>query len=199
MGYATVSLMDTPSPYNAADGVIQRIPPLTREKASGRARELLDELASRGGEPGLMMRSMAQSPALLRSYLDVNRAMRRSRLDRRVSERISLAVQEWLGCDFCLEAHSRAARALGLSEADIALARQGTATDPKISAMVAFGQQVIAGPAEITDADIDELRSFGFSDEQIAEVPALVALNVMTGAFNLVAGIHPSTTARSAA
>jgi AhpD family alkylhydroperoxidase len=142
---------------------------------------------------------MAQAPALLRSYLDVNRAMKRSRLDRRVSERISLAVEEWLGCDYCLEAHSGAARALGLSEADIALARQGTATDPKIAAMVAFGQQVIAGPAEITDADVDELRSLGYSEEQIAEVPALVALNVMTGAFNLVAGIHPSKTARSAA
>ena len=146
-----------------------------------------------------MVRTMAQAPALLRSYLDVNRAMKRSRLDRRVSERISLAVEEWLGCDYCLEAHSGAARALGLSEADIALARQGTATDPKIAAMVAFGQQVIAGPAEITDADVDELRSLGYSEEQIAEVPALVALNVMTGAFNLVAGIHPSKTARSAA
>ena len=146
-----------------------------------------------------MVRTMAQAPALLRSYLDVNRAMKRSRLDRRVSERISLAVEEWLGCDYCLEAHSGAARALGRSEADIALARQGTATDPKIAAMVAFGQQVIAGPAEITDADVDELRSLGYSEEQIAEVPALVALNVMTGAFNLVAGIHPSKTARSAA
>ena len=51
----------------------------------------------------------------------------------------------------------------------IALARQGTATDPKIAAMVAFGQQVIAAPAEVT------------------------------GTFNLVAGIHAPTTARSAA
>ena len=160
--------MDTPVPYHADGGVMQRIAPPTREKASGRARELPDELASRGGEPGLMVRTMAQAPALLRSYLDVNRAMKRSRLDRRVSERISLA-------------------------------RQGTATDPKIAAMVAFGQQVIVGPAEITDVDVDELRSFGYSDEQIAEGPALVALNVMTGAFNLVAGIHPSTTARNAA
>ena len=43
---------------------------------------------------------------------------------------------------------------------------------------MAFGQQVLAAPAEITDEQVDELRSLGYSDEQIAEVPALVALNV---------------------
>ena len=176
-----------------------RIEPIDRESADGRARELLDELAGRGTEPGPMVRAMANAPALLRGYLDLSRTMKRSHLDRRVSERISLAVQEWLGCDYCVEAHSHAARALGLSERDVELARQGTAIDPKIAAIVAFGQQVFAAPAEITDEQVQELRALGYTDEQIAEVPGLVALNVLTGAFNLVAGIHPSTSARSAA
>ena len=118
---------------------------------------------------------------------------------RRITERISLAVQEWLGCDYCIAAHVRAARDLGLDETDIALARQGTATDARIAAMVSFGQQVIAAPAEITDEQVDELRTLGYSDGQIAEVVGLVSLQLLTGAFNLVAGIHPSTTARSAA
>jgi AhpD family alkylhydroperoxidase len=175
-----------------------RIEPLDHELAQGRARELLDEVAARGAEPGPMVRAMANAPALLRGYLDLSRAMKRNHLDRRVSERISLAVQEWLGCDYCVEAHGRAARSLGLSENDIELARQGTAIDPKVAAMVAFGQQVLAAPAEITDEQVRELRDLGYSDEQIAEVPGLVALNVLTGAFNLLAGIHATTTARSA-
>ena len=176
-----------------------RIEPIDPELAEGRARELLDELAARGTDPGPMVRAMANAPALLRGYVDLSRAVKRSHLDRRVSERISLAVQEWLGCDYCVEAHSRAARALGLSENDIELARQGTAIDPKVAAMVAFGQQVLAAPAEITDEQIQELRVLGYTDEQIAEVPGLVALNVLTGAFDLVAGVHPSSSARSAA
>jgi uncharacterized peroxidase-related enzyme len=176
-----------------------RIEPIEREHATGKGRELLDELASRGGEPGPMVRAMATAPALLRGYLDLNRAMKRSHLDRRISERIALAVQEWLGCEYCLAAHTRAARELGLSETDIALARQGTATDPKFAAIVAFGQHVYAAPAEVTDEQVNELRDLGYSDEQIAEVVGLVALQQLTGAFNLVAGIHPPTTARSAA
>jgi alkylhydroperoxidase family enzyme len=86
-----------------------------------------------------------------------------------------------------------------LSETDIELARQGTATDPRVAAIVAFAQQVAAAPAEIADEDIETLRRHGYRDEQIADVVGLVALNVLTGAFNLVAGIEPSTVLRSAA
>jgi uncharacterized peroxidase-related enzyme len=176
-----------------------RIEPIDRADATGRARGLLDEFAGRGGEPGPMVRAMANAPALLRGYIDLNRAMKSMHLDRRITERISLAVHEWLGCDYCIVAHTRAARELGLDETDIALARQGTATDPKIAAIVAFGQQVIVAPAEITDEQFGELREFGYTEEQIAEVVGLVSLQLLTGAFNLVAGIHPSTTAGSAA
>src|SRR5215211_9116496 len=102
------------------------------EEAEGKAQDLLDELVQRGGEPGPMVRAMANAPALLRGYLDLTRAMKRSHLDRRIVERINLAVHEWLGCEYCLVAHTRAARLLDLGDAEIELARHGTATDPKI-------------------------------------------------------------------
>jgi alkylhydroperoxidase family enzyme len=149
--------------------VTSRIEPIDVAGATGHTRELLDELASRGAEPGPMVRAMANAPALLRGYLDLTRAMKRMRLDRRVTD------------------------------SDIALARQGAATDPRIAGMVAFGQRVIAAPAEVTDEQVDELRQVGYTDEQIAEVVGLVSLQLLTGAFNLVSGIHPSLTARSAA
>ena len=176
-----------------------RIEPVELDGAPAKARELLEEYATRGGEPGPMVRTMANAPALLRGYLDLSRAMKRSHLDRRITERIALAAQEWIGCEYCVAAHTEAARKLGLGDRDIALARQGTATDPAIAAIVAFGQQVIAAPAEIADADVDRLRTHGYSDEQIAEVVGIVSLMLLTGAFNLVAGLEPSTTASSAA
>ena len=74
-----------------------RIELIDPAEATGRARELLDELASRGAEPRPMVRAMATAPTLLRGYLDLNRAMNRIHLDRRITERISLAVQERLG------------------------------------------------------------------------------------------------------
>ena len=176
-----------------------RIAPIDLDQAPARARELLDEYAARAGEPGPMVRTMANAPAVLRGYLDLNRAMKRSHLDRRITERIALAAQEWIGCEYCVAAHTAAAQKLGLSDRDIELARQGTATDPAIAAIVAFGQQVIAAPAEISDADVERLRAHGYHDEQIAEVVGIVSLMLLTGAFNLVAGLESSTTARSTA
>jgi AhpD family alkylhydroperoxidase len=170
--------------------VVARIEPIPMERAEGKARELLDELVQRGGEPGPMVRAMANAPALLRGYLDLTRAMKRSHLDRRITERINLAVHEWLSCDYCLVAHTRAARQLGVAESEIQLARQGTSSDPAIAAIVAFAQQVLAAPAEIGDGDIERLHANGYRDEQIAEVAGLVGLQLLTGAFNLIAGIH---------
>src|SRR5215207_9551497 len=48
-----------------------RIDPIPIDQAEGKARELLDELVQRGGEPGPMVRAMANAPALLRGYLDL--------------------------------------------------------------------------------------------------------------------------------
>ena len=174
-----------------------RIQPVAMEEAQGKARELLDELVQRGAEPGPMVRAMANAPALLRGYLDLTRAMKRSHIDRRIVERISLAVHEWLNCDYCLVAHTRAARQLGVPDSEIRLARQGTSSDPAIAPIVAFAQQVLAAPAEIGDADIARLRAHGYRDEQIAEVPGLVGLQLLTGAFNLIAGIHAPAEALS--
>src|SRR5215207_9905385 len=155
------------------------------DEAEGKARELLDELVQHGGEPGPMVRAMATAPALLRGYLDLTRAMKRSHIDRRTVERINLAVHEWLSCDYCLVAHTRAARRLGVPDSEIQLPRQGTSSDPAIAAIVAFAQQVLAAPAEIGDADLARLRAHGYRDEQIVEVAGLVSLQLLTGGFNL--------------
>jgi AhpD family alkylhydroperoxidase len=172
-----------------------RIEPIPMDQAQGTARALLDEVVERGGEPGPMVRAMANAPALLRGYLDLTRAMKRSNVDPPIRERINLAVHERLGCDYCLVAHTRAARRLGVPEEEIQLARQGTSRDPAIAAIVAFARQVHTAPAEIGDGDLEPLHAHGYSDEQIAEVPGLVSLQLLTGAFNLIAGIHASADA----
>ena len=45
-----------------------RIGPISMDQADGKARALLDELVQRGGEPGPMVRAMANAPTLLRGY-----------------------------------------------------------------------------------------------------------------------------------
>lgn len=168
-----------------------RMEPLTPDTAKGAAKDLLADLVTRHGSAGAMVSTMAHSPAVLGGYLQLNRAMKRTKLDRAISERISLAVQENQGCALCLQAHANGARAVGVSEEEIELARKATSADEKIAAMVAYGYRVHTAPASITDEQVEALRRYGYSDREIADVVGIVALNVLTGAFNLVAGLEP--------
>lgn len=164
----------------------------TPDTAVGKAADLLGDIVDRTGSAGPMVRTMAGSPSVLGGYLELSRAMKRSKLDRAVAELISLAVQARLGCALCLEAHTRAALAAGVDPTDIALAKQGTASDPATAAMVDFGRRVHAEPASITAGDVDRLRELGYADRDLLDVVGLVALNVLTGTFNLVAGLEPT-------
>ena len=166
----------------------------TPTSATGRAHDALTNLWDRHGDNvGVMARTMAGSPSVLEGYLDLSRAMKRSALPRTLAEQISLSIQQRLDCAMCIAAHTAAARRAGLSEESIALARAGTADDPASAALIAYATQVHQAPATVTSQQIDELRRLGHTDRQLLDVVGLVALNHLTGAFNLVAGLHPET------
>ncbi|WP_435598820.1 carboxymuconolactone decarboxylase family protein [Streptomyces anulatus] len=168
-----------------------RLTRLTPDTAVGASRDLLAELVSRHGEVGDMVSTMAHSPAVLGGYLQLSRAMGRAKLDRGISERISIAIQTRQGCRLCLDAHVGAARRTGVDEGEIERARTGTSEDPGIAAIIALALQVHRKPTSITDAQIIALREHGYSDRAIADVVGVVALNILTGAFNLLAGLTP--------
>ena len=161
------------------------------EQAEGKARELLDELVERGGDPGPMVRAMANAPTLLRGYLDLSRAMKRSHIDRRSHGRINLAVHEWLGCDYCLVSAHPKPLAISVSPGErVQLARQGTSGDPAIAAVVAFAQQVLAAPGEVGDEDFERLHGTRLPRRADRRGRRAPPLQLLTGAFNLIAGIH---------
>lgn len=168
-----------------------RFAPLTPETAVGASRDLLGELVARHGNVGDMVATMAHSPAVLGGYLALTRALRRTKLDRRLSELVSIAIQAQQGCDLCLHSHIEAARTRGVSEEDIALATKGDARTPSAAAIISLGLALYREPHSLADSRIDELRTLGFSDREIADVVGIVSLNVLTGTFNLLAGLTP--------
>lgn len=162
---------------------------LTPGTAEGRSRAILEELVQRHGDVGAMVSTMAHSPAVLEGYLGLSKAMRRSRLDRAVSERISLAIQQRQGCEMCLGFHTTAAAAAGVSSEEIARARLGTSEDAAAAEAIRFGLQVHLAPWTISDDDVDRLIALGYTEREIADIVGIVALNVLTGAFNLATGV----------
>lgn len=170
---------------------MSRLTALTPATAVGTSKELLTELVTRHGQVGDMVAAMAHSPAVLGGYLQLSRAMKRAKLSRKITERISIAVQVQQGCALCLEAHVGAAHANGVELDEIERARAGTSADPAVAAMIDLGLRVYRDPTSISDEQISSLRAYGYGDREIADVVGIVALNVLTGAFNLLAGVKP--------
>ncbi len=50
---------------------------------------------------------------------------------------------------------------------------------------MAFALKVVEQRAQVTDSDVANLREAGFSDEQIVEIMAHVALNLFTNYINV--------------
>jgi AhpD family alkylhydroperoxidase len=134
-----------------------------------------------------MTRAMANSPAVLDSYLLFSGALARGSLSTRLREQISLAVAQANGCDYCLAAHSAIGKAVGLTAEQVRDSRLGTAVDPGADTLIRFALEVLAARGQVSDAALAEVREAGFDDGVIAEVVAHVALDVFTNYFNNVA------------
>ena len=58
--------------------------------------------------------------------------------------------------------------------------RQLSSADPKVDAALAFTRAVLETRGGVSDADIERVRAAGYSDGEIAEIIAHVALSVLT-------------------
>jgi alkylhydroperoxidase family enzyme len=133
---------------------------------------------------------LAGSPAALRAYARFRAELRRGRLTVPTLERIALAVAQHHGSLPGLSLHARTARAAGLGHDDIALAREFDAYDAADSALLRYLRAVITVPGPPPMHLHEEAREAGWSDEQLLEAIAYVALESFTAMVN-VAGEVP--------
>ena len=158
-----------------------------REDAPAKSQPLLDAVEKQLGVVPNLFRLVSSSPAALEGYLGLNGPLGRT-LDAKTRERIALAVAQSNGCDYCLSAHTYLGLNLAkIDNAEIALNRAGHSGDAKADAAVVFARKVLDARGRVSDADIAAVRLAGFSEPQVIEIVASVALNVLTNYINNVA------------
>ena len=156
-------------------------------EAGAQAKTLLDGVQKRLGMTPNLMRSMANSPAVLEAYLGFSGSLGKSSLSPKLREQIALTVGEVNRCQYCLAAHTALGRMAGLGAEEIADSRRGASPDRKTEAVLRFARKVVAERGRVSDDDIASIRAAGVVDGEIAEVVAFVALNIFTNYFNHVA------------
>ncbi len=161
-----------------------RIAPLTLDSTTGKTKDLLTSAKAKLGMVPNMYATMAHSPAVLEGYLAFSGALSHTAIPAKAREAIAITIAEANGCDYCLSAHTLIGKGAGLSDAELNAAREGSASDPKLEAILHLARKINATRGRIADADLKAARAAGLTDPEILEVVAHVAINIFTNTFN---------------
>jgi alkylhydroperoxidase family enzyme len=133
---------------------------------------------------------LAGSPAVLRAYARFRSELRHGSLSPSTLERISLAVASHYDSAPGLALHSRTARQAGLGLDEVALAREWDSRDDREASLMRYLRALVDQQARPPMHLHEEAREAGWTDEQILEAIASVALETFTAMIN-VAGDVP--------
>ncbi len=162
-----------------------RIPLLEPSQAPGKSKDLLKAVQESLKVTPNLAKGLANSPAALQAWVDLNGALGKGSLDARTREEIALLVAQENGCEYCLSAHTAIGKHVGLSEGELRNSRKAQGHTPKATAALEFARELLSRRGQVTPGSIEALRQNGLTDGEIAEVVAHVALNVFTNYFNI--------------
>ena len=165
-----------------------RIEPVDAARATGKARQLLDDFQTEWGMVPNIVRTLAHAPEVLEGYVSFERSLGRGALSAGLREQIAVAVAEANQCRYCLAAHSAVGRAVGLSDEALADARRGPSPDRKVEAALQFARNIVTERGSVDDDDVRQLRDAGYTDQETVEIIANVSLNIFTNYFNHIVG-----------
>jgi len=166
---------------------MQRIAAVNSAEAVGKTKQLLDGVQAKLGMTPNLMKTLAAGPSALEAYLNFGAALASGNLDAKFREQIALAVAQANSCEYCLSAHSAIGKMVGLKPEEIATSREAHSTDAKRDAGLQFVQALVVQRGVVSDQAVTQVKAAGFSDGDIAEIVANVAVNIFTNYFNHVA------------
>ncbi|GGP28181.1 carboxymuconolactone decarboxylase family protein [Silvimonas amylolytica] len=158
------------------------INPVVPENAPDAVQTQLQAVGRAVGFVPNMYKVMANAPATLGGYLQLQGALMRSSLSAKAREAVALAVSQVNGCGYCLAGHSFAAGKVGLTQAEIASARNG-----ELNAFTRLAQQIVETRGHVSAADLAEARAAGITDTQLIDVIGVAAQLTLTNYLNIIA------------
>lgn len=161
------------------------IPLANTETATGQQKELFDQINGAFGTVPNMFKTIGNSPAALQAMFGFFGALGKGRLGAKLGEQIAVLVADINRCEYCLAAHTVLGQNAGLSAETMAQAQSGKSSDAKTQAALDFAAKLVKNRAQISAQDVEVVRAAGFSDEEIAEILAHVALNIFTNYTNV--------------
>jgi uncharacterized peroxidase-related enzyme len=165
--------------------------PVEPDTATGKAGELLPQVQKSLGLTPNMTKVMANSPALSESYLALSGAVAGGALKPAVRERLAIATAQLNGCEYCLSAHTYiGANIVKVDAAELDSARRAESDDAHVAALLQLSNTIAENAGDVNDVELKTAREAGVTDEEIGEIVANLALNILTNYFNVLANVE---------
>lgn len=162
-----------------------RIPLVTPADTTGERQQLLGQIQQAFGATPNMFKAVANSTAALKSMWGSFGALGGGVIPAKLGEQIAVAIADRNNCEYCLAAHTALGRKAGASAEEMSAAQAGQSADARTAAALRFAVAVVDNRGQIDEAEVAGLREAGFSDEEIVEILAHVALNLFTNYINV--------------
>ena len=142
-----------------------------------------------GGQLPNFLGVLAGAPAALRGYARFRSELRHGTLPFAALERIALAVAGHRGSQPGLSVHGRNARDAGLTIDEVSRARDFDSADSSQAALLRYLRPIVIDRAQPEQHLHEEARESGWTDEQLLEAVAVVALEAFTAMVHIAGDV----------
>jgi uncharacterized peroxidase-related enzyme len=167
---------------------MQRIPALDIANAPAASQDMLQAVKKKLGMAPNIFKTLAHSPAALQFALGQSEALASGSLSPALREQIALVTAGANECDYCASAHTLMGKNAGVSADEMARNLSGHSGNAKTQAALTFASVIVKERGQVSDAQLQAVRSAGYGDAEVVEIIANVAANVFTNYFNHIAG-----------
>lgn len=154
------------------------------QDTTGSHKKMFDQIANVFGKVPNMFLAIGNSSAALESMWSSFGALGKGKIGAALGEKIAVHVADLNRCEYCLAAHTVLGQKAGASAAEMRAAQAGEANDPLTQAALNFAARLVTARGQLSKDDIAKVKAAGFSEEEVAEILAHVALNIFTNYTN---------------
>lgn len=162
-----------------------RLTALNPEQTTGKSKQLFDGIQAKLGMVPNMMRTMGNSAAVLEGYLNLSESLSKGALGGKMGELIAMTVAEKNECNYCLSAHAFIGEKLaGIKAETLMASRNAQNSDPKVEAGLQFAKILVENHGKPSSEQVKDVLDAGYTEGEVGEIIAHVALNVFTNYLN---------------
>jgi alkylhydroperoxidase family enzyme len=148
---------------------------------------IIKSIQTAGGAVSKFLGVLAESPAALRAYTRLRSEIHSGVLPQATRERIGLAVAEYRDDEYSIAQYSRTARSAGLGLDEVARAREFKSSDEKEQALLILLEETLKADGQPKTYMVEEAREAGWSDAEIIEALAELAMSEFQSLFSRAA------------